>query len=228
MKKYIYLFILASILLLLTACAPPNSTFDMAYPRMYQNTPQTVLILPPINNSTAADAKEYFSCSLSQAVGLKGYYPLPVEAMFGVLRDEGLYDTENINPAVLKNFKEHFGADAVLLSTIEKWDKSWAITSGSLKITSKFVLMDTATADTLWNYTMATKVTISSSSDNLLMAALESAIKTATEDYFPNCLKANVATMDMTLPYGKHHPGYLQDKAKTVHPRKTGKLQISK
>jgi hypothetical protein len=60
------------------------------------------------------------------------------------------------------------------------------------------------------------------------MAAVESAIKTATEDYFPNCLKANVATMDMTMPYGKHHPEYLQDKTKTVHPSKTGKLDISK
>ena len=228
MKNYLYLLILASILMLFTACAPPSATFEATYPKMYTHTPKTVLVLPPINNSTAADAKEYFSCSLSQAVGLKGYYPLPVEAMFSVLRDEGMYDTENINPAVLKNFKEHFGADAVLLSTIEKWDKSWAITSGSLRITSKFVLLDTATADTLWNYTMATKVTIKSNSDNLLMAALESAVKTATEDYFPNCLNANVQTMDLTMPYGEHHPEYLKDKAKTVNPSKTGKLDISK
>jgi hypothetical protein len=188
----------------------------------------TILILPPINKSTAADAKEYFSCSLSEAIGMKGYYPMPVEATFGVLRDEGLYDSENITPAVLANFKQYFGADAVLFTSIEEWEKSWALVSGSLTITSKFSLLSTANADTLWDFTTKTRVTIGSSSDNLLIAALESAVKTAVEDYFPNCLQANIVTMDATMPYGKHHPGYHTDAEKLISGSKFEVISISK
>ncbi len=92
------------LLALLSACAytpvAPSNTMQLIYPRMYQEAPLTIMILPPLNQSTAADAKEYFACSLSQAVGQRGYYVMPVEAMFTVLREEGMYDTENITPEI--------------------------------------------------------------------------------------------------------------------------------
>jgi len=227
-KRYIHLFVLAAMLLLFSACAVQQTTMQDVYPKMYQSPPASILILPPVNKSTAADAKEYFACSLSEAVGLKGYYVLPVEATFGVLRDEGLYDAENITPTVLGNMKKHFGADAVLYSSIEKWDKSWALVSGSLNITAYFALISTANADTLWDYTVHTRVKLESSSDNFLAAMLESAVKTAMEDYFPNCLKANVLTMDEALPYGKHHPQFSLDATEPRSPVKSGEIEITK
>ena len=228
MKTTIIPTILLAVLLFTAACAPQNMTLQSAFPKMYENPPTTILILPPINKSTAADAKEYFSCSLSEAIGMKGYYPMPVEATFGVLRDEGMYDTENINPAVLANFKKHFGADAVLFTSIEEWEKSWALLSGSLTITSKFALISTANADTLWDFTTKTRVTLGSESNNFLMAALETAVKTAVEDYFPNCLRANIVTMDATMPYGKHHPEYGKDTQKLISNGKFEVIEVSK
>ena len=126
MKRITLALLAAAILLLITACAPPMVTLGSTFPAMYQNPPASILILPPINKSTAADAKEYFACSLAEAVGMKGYYTMPVEPVFNVLRDEGMYDTETITPAVLGNLKKYFGADAVLISSIEEWEKSWA------------------------------------------------------------------------------------------------------
>lgn len=217
------------IIALLSACTIiPSHTLQTVYPRMYQNPPASILILPPLNNSTAADAKEYFSCSLSEAVGRKGYYTLPVETMFTVLREEGLYDTENITPVVLKNMREHFGADAVLISTIEEWDKSWAVVEGSLHITSSFTLISTATADTLWDYRMRTRVELGSDSKKFLVQVLESAFKTAVEDYFPNCLESNITAMDNALPYGKHHPQFTLDAEQGVSPGKSGRIDINK
>lgn len=217
------------IITLLSACTIiPSHTLQTVYPQMYQNSPASILILPPLNNSTAADAKEYFSCSLSEAVGRKGYYTLPVETMFTVLREEGLYDTENITPVVLKNMREHFGADAVLISTIEEWDKSWALVAGSLHITSSFTLISTATADTLWDYRMHTSVELGSDSKKFLVQVLESAFKTAVEDYFPNCLESNITAMDNALPYGKHHPQFTLDAEQGVSPGKSGRIDINK
>jgi len=227
-KRTIIATILLAVLLLITACAPPPMSLKSAFPKMYENPPTTILILPPINKSTASDAKEYFACSLSEAIGRKGYYPMPVEATFGVLRDEGLYDTENITPAVLANFKQYFGVDAVLITSIEEWEKSYAIVAGSLTITAKFALLSTANADTLWDFTTKTKVSLGSDNENFLVALLETAVKTAVEDYFPNCQKANIMTMDAALPSGKHHPAYGQDGDKTIPASKHAVIEISK
>ncbi|MDD4310183.1 MAG: DUF799 family lipoprotein [Candidatus Cloacimonetes bacterium] len=229
MKRTILLSLSLVVLLLVVGCAPQKVvTLQDTYPKMYQNPPVSILILPPINKSTAADAKEYFACSLSEAVGMKGYYPLPVESVFGVLRDEGMYDTENVNLAVLSNFKKHFGADAVLFTSIEEWHKSWAVVSGSLTIKAKFALLSTANADTLWDFTVKTNVNIESQSSNLLAAAIESAVKTAVEDYFPNCLKANIMTMDTSMPYGKHHPSVGTDGINAIPESKYREIEISK
>ncbi len=229
MKKNIILFAPLLALLFMFACAmPPAATLQTVYPAMYSKPPASILILPPMNNSTAADAKEYFACSLAEAIGRKGYYVMPVEAMFGVLRDEGLYDSENISPAILQNFKKHFGADAVLFTTIEEWEKSWALLAGSLTIKAKFALVSTETSETIWDFGTRITVSLESEDKNLLVAMLESAVKTAMEDYFPNCLQANIKTMDTALPYGKHHPQFSLDTEQTIPPNKFSDIRIEK
>ncbi|MDY0151523.1 MAG: DUF799 family lipoprotein [Candidatus Cloacimonas sp.] len=215
-------------LMLLTACAPQVLMMQDAYPKMYQNPPVSILILPPINKSTAADAKEYFACSLAEALGQKGYYVMPVEAVFSVLRDEGMYDTENVNPTVLANMKKNFGADAVLFTTIEQWEKSWALTSGSLTITATFALLNTANADTLWDFSATTRVSLQSDEENIFAQLIESAIKTVVEDYFSNCLKANMMTMDQSMPYGKHHPEFGKDGETSIPLEKHREFEIQK
>jgi len=218
-----------ALLLLFTGCALQQlPTLQDTYPKMYQNPPVSILILPPINNSTAVEAKEYFACSLAEAVGSKGYYTFPVEAVFDVLRDEGLYDTETYTPVILNNIQKYFGADAVLITTINRWDKAWLGTRGSLKIEAEFALLSTSTAEVLWNITANTQVSMESSSDNLLGAMIESAIKTAVEDYFPNSHKANLQTMDTALPWGKHHPEFGTDAGKLASPLKIVEIEIKK
>ena len=204
------------------------ATFGASYPKMYSAPPTTILILPPINNTTAAAAKEYFSCSLSEALGQRGYYPLPVEALHGILREEGYYDTETITPVILTNLKKHFGAEAVLFSTIDRWDKSWFLFSGYLEIDSRFALVGTARADTLWDYRMSARVNLGSQSEQLLVAALESALKTATEDYFPHARQANISAFREALPCGPYHPDFGTDSLQSLTPDKHGYLEIDK
>lgn len=235
-KQAIYTMLIAVVLLLLTGCAAFRPvTLQETYPRMYSEQPVTVLILPPVNNTTSVDAKEYFACSLSEAIGLKGYYPLPVETVFDILRDQGLYDTESYtsdlaagNPVIFANLKKHFGVDAVLFSTIEKWNKSWFLTNGWLDIDARFELLSTADASNLWDFRMSTQVTLGSGSENLIVAALESAVKTALEDYFPHARRANIHAMDKALPFGKHHPEWGTDAENEIPADKHGVWQISR
>ena len=228
MKRIIYIILFPVVLLYFSGCAYQQYTMLDAYPKLYETPPASILILPPVNNSTAVEAKEYFACSLAEAVGSKGYYTFPVEAVFSVLRDEGLYDTEIYTPEILANLYKYFHADAVLLTSIEKWDKSWALTSGTLQIDAKYTLLSTTTGEIIWDFISHTDVELSSSSDNLLISMVESAVKTAIEDYFPNCLAANKETMKKGLPYGKHHPSFGTDTGNSIPTGKVIEIYINK
>ena len=57
MKKDIIL--LAVIAVVLTSCSTTSTTLKtVAYKGMYDEKPLSILLMPPINNTTAVDAKE--------------------------------------------------------------------------------------------------------------------------------------------------------------------------
>ncbi len=234
--RRLILLILVIAVMALTACATwKRPTLEEAYPQMYIDPPVSILIWPPVNNTTAVDAREYFSCSLSEAIGLKGYYVLPVESVFRILREEGLYESGNVSynlaseyPAIFTNLKDHFGADAVLQSTIEKWDKSWFLTSGTLTIQARFELFNTTTGDRIWDYRVTSQVSLGSDNEKFLLAVLESAIKTVVEDYFPHAREANILAFRSGLPYGKYHPEAGTDRLEEIPADKHKYLQLSK
>lgn len=216
--------------LILGACSGNlrQSTLQSNYPAMYSNPPAAILIIPPDNRTTAVDAREYFSCSLSEAIGKMGYYVIPVEAVYDVLRDEGLYDHISLEPPVLKNLKDNFGADAILVSEITQWDKAWFLTSGSLTIGANFRLLSTQTGTQIWDYSSRIKVRLESSSEGFLGSVIDSALKTAIEDYFQHARSSNLKTFASGLPYGKYHPKFNTDMKKYVPPTRHLDITISK
>ncbi|MDP2174149.1 MAG: DUF799 family lipoprotein [Candidatus Cloacimonadaceae bacterium] len=228
MIKRMILPLIVAAFFLLTGCVTNQYTLRETFPKMYENPPTVIIIMPPINQSTAAEAKEYFASSLSEAMGLTGYNPLSVESVFAVLRDEGLYDTETINDEVLKNLKKYFGADAVLVTQIERWDKSWFLLSGTLSITAKYMLYNTDTGEVMWDFTTITEVSLGSSNENLLVSIIESAVKTATEDYFEHARRSNILTFKNYIPHGKYHPLFGADGEATVPSSKVGNIKIAK
>ena len=61
--------------LLLCACNSQSSvTRSSLYPKMYDEKPGTILIMPPINNTNHAEAKDYFYSSMYVPLCEKGYY----------------------------------------------------------------------------------------------------------------------------------------------------------
>ncbi len=114
-------FLLCSVLavIFLSGCAPMSTKLD-EFPLMYEEQPVSILILPPINESTAADAKEYYSTTIQEPLALSGYYTLPYTITTDILKREGVYDSELLVDVPLSKFKEYFGADAVLFTTIKR------------------------------------------------------------------------------------------------------------
>ena len=132
MKKLHYLF-LGYLTITLSGCATFVTKEEFA-PEMYNEHPLSILVLPPINNSTAADAKEYYATTVAEPLTNSGYYVFPMEVVYDMLQQEGLYDTETMTDIPVEKFKQYFGADAVLYVTIQEWDTQYLLTSGHRKL----------------------------------------------------------------------------------------------
>ena len=93
MKKQLYLLVVISILI--TSCGPTSKlTKTQAYPEIYKQKPLAVLIMPPINRSTAVEAKEYFHTTLNVPLANAGYYVIPPFLSMEILKRESAYDSE--------------------------------------------------------------------------------------------------------------------------------------
>ncbi|MBI5062222.1 MAG: DUF799 family lipoprotein [Desulfatitalea sp.] len=143
-------------------CAgPAMTTKGEKYPLMYTETPLSIIIMPPINESTAADAKEYYGTTVQEALSYWGYYVFPYEITADVMKMEGIYDAELLANMPLAKFREYFGADAVLFTTIRKWDVQYLILSSTLTVSIDAELKSTQSDQTLWKYTGTTVVDLS-------------------------------------------------------------------
>lgn len=204
------------IITLLSACGPKYITKKDAFPKMYDERPLSILVLPPINMTTAADAKEYYCTTIAEPISYAGYYIYPIEVTSDILKAEGLYDTELIVNLPPQKFKQYFGADAVMYIKILKWDTSYYVIGGSVTVAVDFLLKSTATGEDLWKYDGTMKVDTSGGSGGggwggLIAKVIVTAIKTAATDYVPIAKRANIITIS-SMPYGKYHPNFDKDR----------------
>lgn len=212
--------ILLFFLVILNSCMP-TLTKQEAFPRVYNEKPLSVLVLPPINESTAAEAGEYYATTVAEPLSLKGYYVLPLEVVFDLLKQEGLYDSDMLLRAKPGKFREYFGADAVLYIRILKWDKVYYVVGGHVTVSADFQLVSTRTGEKLWQYRGTIQLDTSGDSGGnsglagVAVALISTAVKTAAQDYQPLAKQANVKAL-VSMPYGKYHKMFGQDNDEQV------------
>ncbi|MGB3210239.1 MAG: GNA1162 family protein [Desulforhopalus sp.] len=185
------------------------------FPLMYEESPASILILPPINESTAAEAKEYYSTTIQEPLAYNGYYTFPYPITADILRMEGIYDSELLVNMPLAKFKEYFGADAVLFTSIKKWDVSYMVLASSLTVSIDCDLKSTISEQTIWNYTGTVVVDLSGGNTGggiagLVAQAIVTAVNTAMADYVPYARQANYRAL-ASMPCGKHHSQHNKD-----------------
>lgn len=227
--RYARLAAFLPLVIMLNSCAPSITKYK-AFQKMYDDHPLSVLVLPPINETTAADASEYYSTTILEPMVLKGYYIYPIEVVFDLLKQEGFYDSKMLFSVTPKKYKEYFGADAVLYIRLIKWDKSYYVVGGNVTVSVDFQLVSTVTGEALWQYNGTIVLDTGSSGGNnglagLFVALVATAIKTATADYLPLAKKANIQAIT-SMPYGKYNSGFGQDKEELVNQKTIEKADI--
>lgn len=219
MKKYLQIVcpaMLTFLVLSLSGCAPAMVTKAAKFPLMYEENPQSILVLPPINKSTAADAKEYYSTTIQEPLSLSGFYTFPYEVTSEILKMEGIYDAELLYNMPLTKFQEYFGADAVLFTTINKWDMSYLVLAAGLTVEITCELKSTKSDQTLWKYTGTVYADLSGGNtggglEGLIVKAIITAINSALADYVPYAKQANGIAL-VSIPTGPYHPLHGKDK----------------
>ncbi len=200
---------------LLSACAPKMTTKLVEFPLMYEERPASILILPPINESTAADAKEYYSTTIQEPLAYSGYYTFPYPITSEIFKMEGIYDTELLVNLPLSKFKEYFGTDAVLFTTIKKWDLSYLVLASTLTVSIECKLKSTTSNQTLWKYTGTVVVDLSGGNTGgglvgVIVKVVVAAVQSAVADYVPYARQANYRALS-SMPFGKYHPLHNKD-----------------
>lgn len=219
MRKSLYVMVLAVVALVATSCSTTKTTKGMQYSKLYDEKPVVLLIMPPINNTTNVEAKDLFFTSVSEPLAEAGYYVLPPLMAMDVLRNESAYDAELFIDAPLGQFKEYFGADAVVFSVIDSWKK--VVTGINTKIT--YIVKSTTTNEVLFERTcnLTLDYTGNNTSGGLLGALIDvvvAAIETAATDHIKAARLANEFIFK-DIPVGKYHPRYMQDMEDEAKPK---------
>ncbi|MEZ3589792.1 MAG: DUF799 domain-containing protein [Muribaculaceae bacterium] len=194
--------------LMLASCATTSNTRGSLYSKMYEEKPTTILVMPPINNTNHAEAKEYFYSSLSKPLCEKGYYVISPFMALDLLKQESAYDSEMFINGSQKTFKNFFGADAVLYTTISKWEKKSALSY--IEVSIDYTLKSASTGEILWERTGDLKVSFSSGNNNGLLGMAIDMINTATADKIVAARRCNQFVLQ-DLPEGKYGPMHGKD-----------------
>ena len=203
---------------LISSCSGlPIQTKAEAYPAMYDDRkPLSVLVIPAINNSTAAEATDFFNVTITEPLSNVGYYTMPVEIVKDIFQKEGIVDSTMIKGLPTSIFKKNFGADAVLFVTINKWDKQYVVIAGNVSVSMDYVMLSTDTSEVIWSYSATQTInTTAESSGFIMLDILSTAITTATTDYVPIAKQVNYQAFT-ALPHGGYSDQHGLDQDQSI------------
>ena len=204
------LFVLLAVFL--TGCqAPKYITKEKAFPKVYNEKPASILVVPAINNTTAADAINLYSTTVAYPLAEAGYYVLSVPYTQKFLAREGIADGAQAAQVPLDKYKQLFGTDAVLFVTLKQWDTNYSVVAGNVTVSAKVDMYSTQTEEKIWSYDSTIVYNTSGNTGGGLLADLiATAIQTAVQDYVPVARTVNSQIVH-TMPVGKYHPRHGKD-----------------
>lgn len=214
--RCVFILLLSALAMLFSGCVPTMVTKHAKFPLMYEEKPKSIVILPPINNSTAAEAKEYYSTTIQEPLSLTGFYTFPYEITSDLFKMEGIYDAELLQNMPVIKFRDYLGADAVLFTTIDRWDLTYMVIASNLTVGITCELKSTHSEQTLWKYSGVVVVDLSGGNTGgglagLVAKAIITAVNSAVVDYVPYAKRANIMSLG-AIPVGPYHNLHTKDK----------------
>jgi len=207
--------------LVLTGCASsPAVNKNMTVYK--QHMPQSILVLPPVNDSPDVKATYSYWPTVITPVAEAGYYVFPISVVDSMFKENGVtngHDAQSISPQKLQ---EIFGADAALYIRIKEYGSKYQVIQSVATVSVDAKLVDLKTNETLW--TGEKKAVQSSNSGNndlltaLVGALVEQIAGSLNDRAYPLATIVNTQLFTPTqhnpglgLLYGPRSPKYQQD-----------------
>jgi hypothetical protein len=197
--------------LVLAGCAA--KPYD--YTNFRLHPPRSILVLPPLNESTAVEATWGYASTVSRPLAERGYYVFPIAVVDQFLKENGLPGAGEMHQAPLNKVREILGADAVLYITVEQYGTKYQLINAATIVKARAKLVDTRTQVPLWEGKTAVQQNSNSGSGGLIgamvAAALTQIINSSIDAAHNLSRTANavlIDTKDQGLLYGPYHPKY--------------------
>ena len=216
MRRVALFSIIGIIAIAITSCSTSQFTRCNQYPKMYEEKPLTILVMPPINNTNHVEAKDLLYTSIERPIAEAGYYVVSPLLSMEVMKAESAYDAELFIDGKLDKFKQFFGVDAVVFSIIDVWEKQ----GFGIDTKIHYIIKSTKTNEIIFDRScdLYLDLSVNSGSGGIIGALADltaSAINTAVTQHIAAARKANTYIF-MDIPRGPYRSEYLQDKEETA------------
>lgn len=212
------LVLAACLTALLGACATPAS-YD--YTAFKQSRPASMLILPPVNDSTEVMATHGVLAQATQPLAEAGYYVLPVSLVDETFKENGLTTAADIQEVSTRKLREIFGADAAVYLRVKEYGTSYRIVSSETTVAVEGRIVDLRTGQLLWQGSAQASSAERNNANTqgglvgmLVSAVVKQIVGTVTDESFTY---AGVANQRLLGPrpngvlHGPRSPQYMKD-----------------
>jgi hypothetical protein len=201
---------------LMLTCSCAAKVVDYAPYRSHM--PRSILVLPPLNESTNVNAPYVYLSTATRPLAECGYYVFPVAVIDAFMKDNGLPTSDEMHGVSMAKIKEVIGADAVLYVTIEDWGQKYQVLSSTTVVKARARLVDVTTGTEIWTGTEHIAKGSGGAENGLigmLVAALVQQIAASmgdpAHDVSRQATNAMVFNPGNGLLFGPHHPQFDSD-----------------
>ncbi len=177
MKKYSPLSLVLALCLfgsfLVQGCVTSRPYDYSAY---LNDMPQSILVLPPANESTEVMAPYIYLSTITRPLAERGYYVFPVAVIDALMKENGVPTPEEMAMVPLDKIQEIIKPDTVLYMTVVEWGTKYQVLDSVTVVHVRGRLVDTDTGIVLWDGEHTVRHSSNSGQSGLLGAMVEAVV----------------------------------------------------
>lgn len=179
----------------LAACATPKAPYD--YTAFRQARPASMLVLPPINDSSDVRATNGVLATATAPLAEAGYYVFPVALVNETFRENGLSTPADIQEVSAQRLRQIFGADAAVYLRVKQYGTAYKVVGSDTRVTVEGRIVDLRSGVEIWQGSATASSTEQSNSNQggivglLVKAVVEQVLNTVTDASFNFAAVAN-------------------------------------
>jgi len=184
------------------------------YRNFRANPPHSILVLPPLNESTAIEGTYGYLSTVTEPLAELGYYVFPVAVIDQFLKENGMPTAGEMHQVPLDKVAQITGADAVLFITLKQYGSKYQVINTMTTVEAQARLVDTRTGTLLWDgrgFAQQGGSGGGSLLEDLVAAAITQVLNSKSDPAHMVSRIANQNLFDKEvsgLPYGPYSPRY--------------------